>query len=157
VKFMSNQASSQQVLPLNVEQKLRQIILKDLVSDKVGLFYKQHTEAMLAQARAVIQENELKNPVATQLLLAVYGYHWGCCHLHEQPGHAHKNLMAHKDVCFKLSAIKLERFLIYHFPKLLTQGQLLEMVDAVEAQNQQKLPTKSLASLLKTVVISVTI
>jgi hypothetical protein len=151
---MSRSTGSNPYLPLYVEQKLRQIILKDLISDKTGFLYKQHTEAMLEQAQTIIQEKKLEKTVAKQLLLAAYGYHWGCCNLHDQPGHSHQDLLAHKDVCYKLSAIKLERFFIYNFPKVFTQGKLLEVVDSIEVQSKETLPVGSLASLLRSVAIS---
>lgn len=142
------------ILPRFIEQKLRQLILKDLISDKNGEFYKKHTEAMLKQAEIIINEKKLSKNVAQQLMLAVYAYHWGCCNLHDQPGHSHSEPLEHLDVCFKLSATKLERSCIYYFPDFLTQEKLLEMVNAIETQTNKFFVENSVASLLRLVAIT---
>jgi hypothetical protein len=120
-----------------VERKLRQIILTDLISDYYGNLYKSHLELTLNWLRLLMSELHLPKNDQKILLSSVYGYHWGCGNLFNL-SHSHPSKpLEHKPGCFSLAAVKFERFLNYHFSKQYSQSELLEITQLLENQAEK--------------------
>ncbi len=139
----------QNYLPHCVQQKIKQLVYQDLISRQHGHLYKEHTSIMIQELEKIINQEKVNIKTAQQLIAAAYVYHWGCCLLHDQPGHFHTKPLQHLPICFHLSAVKAERFYLYHFSKLFTQKQILEIADALEQQAFLENNTNKLAVWLQ--------
>ena len=120
-------------LPENTHSLLKQIVFKDLISSLYKDLYKEHSQELIRWLEIFIVELELKTVVATQLLIAGFGYDWGCVNLYQQ--HLkHTNPASHLPACFELSSLKVERLLLTKFPHLLSQKELLTTLDLIRDQ-----------------------
>ncbi len=134
-------------LPKFAQQKIKQLVYKDLFCQEFDDLYFQHTQILVSWLTLFGWELNLARHQRRQLILAGYGYNWGCGNLHQHT-HKHNNPTLHTDTCFLWAAVKLERLLSYHFSQILSQQDLLQTVALLEEQASVITVKQGLSSLL---------
>ncbi len=131
-----------------VESRLKQVIFGDLVSDKLGFLYKNHTQNTIGLIKKLAAELNLSQSDAKILIAAAYGLHWGCVNLFNTTNVHFDNPFKHRTDCLRLASSKLERFLNYHASKEFSQKEILEIVKVIEAQALKSFTEGTLSSIL---------
>ena len=124
-------------LLVEFERKIKQVFFSRLICERFQDKYKLHTQVFVQELKKVIQQKQLSTQLSKQLIAGAYFYHIGCCNLINK-NEVHEDIDQHLASCFQLSAIKLERFCCYHFPKVFSQFELLELIQALEKQATPK-------------------
>lgn len=141
-------AKNDSFLHQKVESKLKQVIFGDLISDKLGLLYKNHTQKSVELIKNSSVELNLSNLDTKVLLASAYGLHWGCVNLFACSESHPKNPFQHRAGCLRLASSKLERFLQYHSSRDFSQKEIFQVVKIIEDQNLESFDEDALSLML---------
>lgn len=136
------------LLDPRADNKLKQIILSDLINQRYGNCYKIHTQRMISWVKIISHELDLSNSDQKVLIVAAYAYHWGCGNIFNQPFVHRGDVATHNKKCFQLASSKVERFVGYHLSRYISQNEMLIICDILENQARKILEMSLFATVL---------